>query len=78
MPQTKPMSVAEFLAWERGQELRHEFDGDRTTAMTGGTLNHSCPTTKAAVTLPGLSRRREAARRGECALSGRGSDVRTG
>ncbi len=41
MPQSKPMSVAEFLAWERGQELRYEFDGVRITAMTGGTLNRS-------------------------------------
>ncbi len=41
MPQTKPLGLDEFLAWERGQELRHEFDGDRITAITGGTLEHS-------------------------------------
>ena len=37
----QPMSVAEFLAWERTQELRHEFDGIAPVAMTGGTVNHS-------------------------------------
>jgi Uma2 family endonuclease len=37
----KPMSLAEFLAWEERQELRHEFDGVEPVAMTGGTLAHS-------------------------------------
>jgi Uma2 family endonuclease len=41
MPLTKPMSIEAFLAWERGQELRYEFDGEQIAAMTGGTLNHS-------------------------------------
>ena len=36
----KPMTVAEFLAWEERQELRHEFDGIRPEAMTGGTFAH--------------------------------------
>jgi len=36
----RPMSVAEFLAWEERQELRHEFDGFRPVAMTGGTFAH--------------------------------------
>jgi Uma2 family endonuclease len=40
----KPMSVAEFLAWEERQELRHEFDGQRPVAMTGGTLGHDIVT----------------------------------
>ena len=35
------MSLDEFLAWERGQELRYEFDGIRPVAMTGGTVEHS-------------------------------------
>jgi Uma2 family endonuclease len=35
-----PMTVAEFLAWEERQELRHEFDGFQPVAMNGGTLNH--------------------------------------
>ena len=34
------MSVAEFLAWEEGQELRFEFDGVGPVAMTGGTIAH--------------------------------------
>jgi Uma2 family endonuclease len=36
----KPMTVAEFLAWEERQELRYEFDGFRPVAMTGGTVAH--------------------------------------
>jgi Uma2 family endonuclease len=39
--QRRPMTVEEFLAWERRQELRYEFDGFGPVAMTGGTLNHS-------------------------------------
>jgi Uma2 family endonuclease len=36
----KPMTVAEFLAWESHQELRYEFDGFQPVAMTGGTIAH--------------------------------------
>jgi Uma2 family endonuclease len=36
----KPMSLAEFLAWEERQELRYEFDGFQPVAMTGGTDAH--------------------------------------
>jgi Uma2 family endonuclease len=36
----KPMSLAEFLAWEERQELRFEFDGFQPVAMTGGTFAH--------------------------------------
>ena len=39
--QPKPMDIAEFLAWEEHQELRHEFDGCRAFAMTGGTGAHA-------------------------------------
>jgi Uma2 family endonuclease len=35
------MSLQEFLAWEREQPERHEFDGFTITAMTGGWLDHS-------------------------------------
>ena len=35
------MTLDEFLAWERRQELRHEFDGSQTFAMTSGTIEHS-------------------------------------
>ena len=41
MPLSKPPTLEEFLAWERKQELRYEFDGFRAVAMTGGSLNHS-------------------------------------
>ncbi len=37
----KPMTLAEFLAWEERQPLRYEFDGIGPVAMTGGTLGHS-------------------------------------
>ena len=37
----RPMSLDEFLAWERRQQLRYEFDGVRIVAMTGGTIEHS-------------------------------------
>ena len=35
-----PWTVERFLAWEERQELRYEFDGVRTIAMTGGTVAH--------------------------------------
>lgn len=37
----QPMSLEEFLAWERDQEFRFEFDGFEPVAMTGGTVEHS-------------------------------------
>ena len=37
----KPMTLAEFLAWEERQPLRYEFDGVGPVAMTGGTYGHS-------------------------------------
>ena len=37
----RPITLDEFLAWERRQELRHEFDGTRAVAMNGGTVEHS-------------------------------------
>ncbi len=36
-----PLSVDEFLAWERDQPLRYEFDGIQPLAMTGGSLRHA-------------------------------------
>jgi len=35
------MTLSEFLAWEARQPLRHEFDGLRPLAMTGGTAAHA-------------------------------------
>jgi hypothetical protein len=29
-----------FLAWEHQQEGKHEFDGQRVTPMTGGSIAH--------------------------------------
>jgi Uma2 family endonuclease len=37
----KPMTLAEFLAWEERQEFKHEFDGLGPVAMSGGTAGHS-------------------------------------
>src|SRR6266536_2174699 len=36
----KLMSLDEFLAWEREQPQRHEFDGFTVTAMTGASIAH--------------------------------------
>jgi Uma2 family endonuclease len=36
----RPMTLAEFLAWEERQALRWEFDGFQPVAMTGGTAAH--------------------------------------
>ncbi len=35
------MTADEFLAWEREQEFKWEFDGFQPVAMTGGSLAHS-------------------------------------
>ena len=37
----QPMTLEQFLAWEEGQELKFEFDGDGPVAMTGGTAAHA-------------------------------------
>jgi hypothetical protein len=37
----KPMTLAEFLAWEERQEMRFEFDGTEPVAMAGGTAAHA-------------------------------------
>lgn len=36
----EPWTVERFLSWEDGQEGRHEFDGARIVAMTGGSRAH--------------------------------------
>ena len=36
----EPWTVERFLSWEDGQEGRHEFDGTRILAMTGGSRAH--------------------------------------
>ena len=37
----RPMTVEAFLDWEERQPTRFEFDGFRTSAMTGGSADHS-------------------------------------
>ena len=38
---TQTLTLDQFLAWEDRQEMRHEFDGNRIVALTGGTGAHS-------------------------------------
>lgn len=38
---TRPMTLADFLAWEARQETRNEFVNGRIRAMTGGTRRHN-------------------------------------
>jgi len=52
----KPMTIAEFLAWDSKQELRHEFDGIQPVAMTGGTAAHSANQANLAITIGGRLR----------------------
>ncbi len=35
------MSPTEYLAWESGQDSRHEYENGKIIAMTGGTIPHS-------------------------------------
>lgn len=37
----RPMTLEEFLDWERRQPERYEFDGVEPVAMTGGTVRHA-------------------------------------
>lgn len=37
----RSMTADEFLAWEEGQEVKHEFDGFGPVAMVGVTFNHA-------------------------------------
>jgi Uma2 family endonuclease len=41
MKLSQSLTIDEFLAWERRQDLRYEFDGVQIVAVTGGSLNHS-------------------------------------
>jgi Uma2 family endonuclease len=52
----KPMTLAEFLAWEERQQLRHEFDGLRAVAMTGGTRAHAAIQANLAIAIGGRLR----------------------
>lgn len=49
------MSPAEYLAWESGQDSRHEYENGRVIAMTGGTVPHSqIPANLSALLIPHL------------------------
>ncbi|HSU04035.1 MAG TPA: Uma2 family endonuclease [Acetobacteraceae bacterium] len=37
----KPLTLDEFLEWERAQPERYEFDGIQPVAMTGGSRDHA-------------------------------------
>jgi Uma2 family endonuclease len=50
------MTLAEFLAWEERQQLRHEFDGLRAVAMTGGTRAHAAIQANLAIAIGGRLR----------------------
>ncbi|MCQ4162351.1 Uma2 family endonuclease [Roseomonas sp. GC11] len=52
----KPMSLQDFLAWESGQALRHEFDGTAPVAMTGGTAAHAALQRNLAIAIGGRLR----------------------
>jgi Uma2 family endonuclease len=47
----KPLTLDEFLDWERSQQERHEFDGIQPVAMTGGSRPHSRVGTRLVVAL---------------------------
>lgn len=47
----KPLTVGEFLAWERSQPSRYEFDGIQPVAMTGGSVPHVRAITRLTVAL---------------------------
>jgi Uma2 family endonuclease len=69
---SKPMTLAEFLAWEERQPQRHEFDGLRPVAMTGGTLAHATVQANLAIAIGGRLRG------GPCRFYGSDLKIRTG
>ena len=42
----KPLTLDEFLAWERSQPARYEFDGVQPVAMTGENVAHARTVTR--------------------------------
>jgi Uma2 family endonuclease len=69
---TKPMTLAEFLAWEDRHPLRHEFDGVHASAMTGGTRAHAAIQANLAIAIGGRLRG------GPCRFYGSDLKIRTG
>ncbi len=47
----KPLTLDEFLAWERDQPARYEFDGVQPVAMTGGSRAQSRVGTRLVIAL---------------------------
>lgn len=47
----QPLTLAEFLDWERSQEQRYEFDGIQPLPTTGGSRAHSLIATRLAAVL---------------------------
>jgi Uma2 family endonuclease len=47
----KPLTVDEFLVWERSQPLRYEFDGIQPVARTGGCVSNARTITRLTVAL---------------------------
>jgi Uma2 family endonuclease len=68
----KTMTLAEFLAWEDLQALRHEFDGVRPVAMTGGTRAHATIEVNLAIVIGGRLRG------GPCRFYGSDLKIKTG
>ncbi len=52
----KPMTLEEFLAWEKRQEFKHEFDGFGPMAMAGGTDAHAAIQANLAIAVGGRLR----------------------
>ena len=69
---SKPMTLAEFLAWEERQPLRYDFDGLRPVAMTGGTRAHAIIQANLAIAIGGRLRG------GPCRFYGSDLKIRTG
>jgi Uma2 family endonuclease len=67
-----PRTVEAFLAWERQQSLRFEWDGVQPVAMTGGTYAHGEIATRLG------ERLREALRGGPCRVIRGDMQVRVG
>ena len=52
----KPLTLGEFLDWERSQPERYEFDGVQPIAMTGGTAAHAFIQRNLAISIGGRLR----------------------
>ena len=55
-PLFKAMTLDQFLTWEDGQALRHEFDGVQAVAMAGGTEAHMAIQVNLAIAVGGRLR----------------------